>query len=208
MADKTAIFNAAAVRMGTEARVTDAELDDRPLPRTLREIWDIERQGAIRDGAWNFAVMRDALAADAGVVPYPFQFAYPLPAKCLRLLEVLNDPGRASYQLEGGKILCDAAAPLYVRYLVDMPNPATWDAAFADAFAWRLAWKAGPRIVGSTFDENAAFQGWRMAVSAANRVDARENPPIEMEESEWVTARFAGYSGPVPGSYREEDYSS
>lgn len=208
MADKTAIFNAAAVRMGTQARVTDADLDDTFMSRTIRAVWDIERQSALRDGAWNFAVRREALAALAGAAAYPWHYAYAIPSSCLRLLEVLNDPGRASYQLEGGKILCNAAAPLYIRFLSDVPEPAEWDAGFADAFAWRLAWKAGPRIVGDTFDEQGACQAWRDALNAANRVDARENPGIEQEESDWVLARFTGATSvPTPGPYRESDFS-
>lgn len=191
MASYVQIANLAAELIGTEARLTSPD-DDRVLARNVKAVWDLQRRATIGDGAWNFATKRDGLPALTGAVAYPFSYAYQLPADCLRLLEVLNVSARDNYQVESGQILCDTAAPLYIRYLYDVPDPALWDDGFADAFAKRIAFTIGKRIAGSTYD---ATMGWRLYQAALNdskAQDARENPPIQQEESSWIEARLGG----------------
>lgn len=190
MANYVQIANLAGTLIGTEARVTDPD-DNRLLPRTVKAVWDLQRRATIRDGEWNFASRRAQLPALAITVPYRFARAFELPADALRLLELIDDP-RADYRLEGRQILTNRGAPLAVRYSVDVPEPESWDEAFAEAFAARIAWKIGKRIAGSAYDVTAGERNYRMAIADAKSVDARENPPLEQEESGWVEARFAG----------------
>lgn len=200
MASETDIANLAAVRIGTEARILSLD-DDRMLARTLRVVWDAERQATIRDGAWNFAARRDRLAATVTTQEiYPFEFGYELPAQALRMIEVLGW-SRSDYQVEGRLILSNQAGPLSIRYLVDVPELAHWDAASAEAFACRLAWKCGKRIAGSAYDERGGEAEYREALARAKTVDALENPPIEQAESSWIEARIASGGGgwAVPG---------
>lgn len=201
MASETDIANMAAVRIGTEARILSLD-DDRMLARTLRIVWDAQRQATLRDGSWNFGSRRAQLSANAnpGTI-YPYEFAYPLPAESLRLIEVLG-MSRATYQIEGGSVLCDQAGPLAVRYVIDVPELGRWDAAAAEAFACRLAWKCGKRIAGSAYDDRAGEAEYRDALARAKTVDALENPPIQQEESSWIEARVAGGIGwAVPGGW-------
>lgn len=198
MASETDVANLALIKIGTEARVVALDTDDRFAAATLKAVWATERQAAIRDGAWNFAGRRAALAAavlDPGETIYPWAYKYPLPSGSLRLIEVLDTP-RADYQDEGHAVLCNSAGPVYVRYSIDVPEPAQWDASFAEAFACRLAWRCGKRIAGSAFSTDDAWDDYKEALSSAKRVDARENPPIPHEESSWVTARFGWGGGP------------
>ncbi len=103
---------------------------------------------------------------------------------------MLNTGVGTNYQLEGGKVLCDVQAPLYVRFLVDVDQPALWDEAFAEAFACRLAWKGGKSVCGSTYSETNGAAEYAQTMAAAKSTDALENPRIEQEEVGWVTARF------------------
>lgn len=190
MSDYVTIANMAAARIGTETRISSPD-DDRFVARTIKAAWDIQRQAAIRDGAWNFASKRADLAAegDPDFVIYPWAYAFPLPTGCLRLIEVLDSP-RDAYSCEGGAVLTDTLGPLYIRYAVDVVEPALWDASFTESFALRLAWRTGRRIAGSAFDLEQCWTDYRQSLSAAKRVDARENPSINQEESSWVTARY------------------
>lgn len=190
MSNYVTVANLAAIKMGTQARVA-APGDDTVLARKLAAVWDIERKAVLREGSFNFSMQRAELAAQVDAVPYPWEFCYPLPTGWLRFIEVLN-PGvdATGYQLEAGKILCNVPAPLYVRYVEDVKTEALWDEAFAEAFACRLAWKCGKSITGTTYDEQGGLQEYRLALAAANRVDAMENPRIESDEVGWVMARF------------------
>jgi hypothetical protein len=192
MTDYVTIANMAAARIGTETRISSPD-DDRFVARTIKAGWDIQRQAAIRDGAWNFASRRGELPAENNPdkIIYPWQYGFQLPQGCLRLIEVL-DRSRDAYSLEGDSILANTLGPLYIRYLVDVEEPAHWDAGFAESFALRLAWRLGRRIAGSAFDQDQCGMEYRQSLSVAKRVDARENPTIMQEESDWILARFGG----------------
>ena len=197
MSDYVTIANMAAARIGTETRISSPD-DDRFVARTIKAAWDINRQAAIRDGAWNFAVRRAELAAesDPEKVIYPWEYGFPLPEACLRLIEVLGQ-SRDDYSLEGDTILANTIGPLNIRYLVDVTEPALWDAAFTESFALRLAWRTGRRIAGSAFDQDQCGLEYRQTLSAAKRIDARENPGLDQEESSWITSRFGAWR--IPG---------
>lgn len=189
MSSDTAVANLACTYIGDGARITSLD-DDRHTARTIKAVWDIQRQATLRDGAWNFAMRRAGLAAEylENGVPYPWENSFPLPAGCLRLIEVL-DLADGDYQLEGGAILANQTGPLYIRYLTDVTEPALWDSLFVEAFARRLAWATGDRLAGSNFSTELAWQQYEKALGNAKRVDARENPPIELGESSWIEAR-------------------
>ena len=194
MSSLNEVAQLAAVRMGSEVKITSLD-DDRPTARALRAVWDIERRATIRDGSFNFSARRGPLAQidvpDLALI-WPYVAAYEMPAEALRLIELLNSDVRADYQLEGQQVLCNATAPLYARWSIDVPEPASWDDQFAEAFACRLAWKCGRRVIGSEFDTQAMWAEYQRAMGAAKAVDAKENPPIDQEESDWVLARFGG----------------
>lgn len=194
MASETEIANLAAARIGTASRITSLD-DNRTLARTLKAVWAIERQATLRDGSWNFSSKREALAALAapGEVIYPWAYAYRMPAESLRLREVLDLAPGERYELAAdGRILIDRAGPLYVRFSIDVPEMAKWDASAAEAFALRLAWRIGRKIAGSMFDQQACWAEYRDALGRAGFVDASENPGVEQAESGWIEARMGG----------------
>jgi hypothetical protein len=213
MSSEAEIANLSGVLIGDETGIVSLD-DNKTLPRTLKTVWDTERRATLRDGSWNFAAKRAQLAASADIEPFPFQSAFPLPADCLRLIEVL-DPYqmfastgisyipdnyvsasatryasiRDTYQVEAGAVLADTAGPLFIRYVFDVPEVAVWDELAANAFAHRLAAKCGKRIAGSAFDTQMAWQAYGAALGRAKHVDAGENPPIVQEDGSWISAR-------------------
>lgn len=197
MANYVQIANLAATLIGNQARIVSPD-DNTVIARTIKAVWDLQRRATLRDGEWNFACQRAGLPALAAAVPYPYDYAYQLPAAALRLVELIDDP-RDEYRLEGRQILSNNGPPLYVRFCVDVPAPEEWDESFAEAFGARIAWKIGRRIAGSAYDEVMGAQIYRQAVEAAKSVDARENPPLEQDESSWITARFGWPQIPGPG---------
>ncbi|WP_408590090.1 hypothetical protein [Novosphingobium sp.] len=194
MSTETDVANLAAARIGSETRISSLD-DDRPLARTLKAVWSIERRATIRAGAWNFAARRGALAQLADLTAaetYPYAAAFEMPSDALRLLEVLDPVARDDYQREGKRVLCNVSGPLYARWLIDVPEASNWDDDFAEAFACRLAWKCGRKIYGGDFDDVKAWKEFEAAISKAAGADAMENPPIEQEESDWILARLGG----------------
>lgn len=191
----------AATRMGAAARISSPD-DDRHVARTIRAVFDLQRRAAIRDGAWNFATRRAELAAeyDPDRVIWPWAYAFPMPAGYLRFLEVL-ECAKDGYAYEDGVVLADTAGPLRIRYLVDVPEPANWDEGFAESFALKIAIRCGRTVAGSAFDLDQCRDEYRASLSAAKRVDARENPGPAQGESSWIEARWGGYAGGLPWRY-------
>jgi hypothetical protein len=197
MSDYVSIANLAASKIGEDDQLRAPDQDSH-LGRTVAAVWNTVRRAAIRDHTWNFATRRAGLAAEAlAEIPYPWAYSYPLPAQSIRLVEILNPSIEKDYQLEGRSVLCNTAGPLYVRYLIDIEETALWDDLFVAAFASRLAWQIGPRIAGSGYDKAAGWQAYKVDLNAAKRVDAVENPPVEMEAGDWETSRL-GYGSGFP----------
>jgi hypothetical protein len=194
MTTKIQVYWLAAAVVGSGTSITDPA-DDTPIARAITGVWDLSRRAAIRDGSWNFATRRKRLAALSAVPDFGFDYQFQMPPGCLRELEVWSDGrqlGAGEYQFEGGRVLCDASGPLDVRYLVDVPEPVSWDDTFAQALAYKIALQIGTKIAGSAFPASEVQASYGGAIAASKRVDAIENPPIEQEESEWILAREAG----------------
>lgn len=188
------VYNLAATRMGAVGRISSPD-DNRAVARAISAVFAQQRRAAIRDGAWNFASKRAELAAEYNPdrVVYPWTYAYPAPAECLRFLEVLECE-KDAYAYEDGVILSNSAGPLRIRYLIDKPEPADWDEGFAESFGLRIAMRVGRQIGGSAFDLEQCTLDYRASLSAAKRADARENPGPGQAESDWITARWGGHS--------------
>lgn len=191
MANFVTIANLAASALGEDDQLS-ADTDNTHLSRSVKAVWDVERRAALRDHSWNFAMRRQALPASATQDATPFGFAYRLPAESLRLIEVLGY-SRGDYQLEGPFILSDAAAPLRIRFIADVTEPAEWDDMFAKAFAMRVAWQIADRITGDTGRAQLAERKYRDALSEAKRVDARENPQVPSVPTGWELARGGSF---------------
>lgn len=192
MTSYVAIANLAATTIGTAARLTTPG-DDTTLGRAVASVWEIEREAALRDGAWNFAMRRASLAALSEAPAHQFAAKFQLPADCIRLIEIY-ELRRDEWQLEGRAINADHTGALKIRYLANITEPAEFDPLFAKAFALRIACAIGNRIAGSTFKEELNWEKYRQALAEARRVDAMENPPIEQAESSWVESRWQGYA--------------
>jgi hypothetical protein len=202
MSNYVEIANLAATFIGTTARLVSPD-DNTVLARRVKAVWDLQRRSTIRDGEWNFACARASLPSLAEVAPYPFTYVFALPAGTLRLLEVLDSEARDNYRLEGGAVIGGVATsgprilanlvPINVRYLVDVPDMTLWDEQFAEAFAARIAWAIGKPIAGSAYSTTEGWNLYQAKCSAAKSVDARENPPLDQEESGWVLARWGWF---------------
>lgn len=190
MADYVSAANAALSLLGEDDQLRDPN-EDSHAARSVRAVWDIVRKAVLRDHPWNFAIKRIDLAAVPNVVTYPRQSAFRRPDGFLRLLEVL-DPAcaRDRFNNEGAYILADTAGPLWIRYVGDVPDPGNWDDLFVAAFAARLAFQIADRITGDRGRKADAWSTYEAALASAKGVDAKEDPPVVPEESDWVTARY------------------
>lgn len=199
MASQVEIANRALTKIG-EARIL-ALTDDVESARVVSSLWDTVRDAELRARTWNFSVRRTSLAADAATPSWGYDYQYTLPTGCLRILQVseyfpsvsLTDYRNASesmWQVEGGKIQTDEAAPLKIRYVASVEDTGSWDAGFAEAFACRLAAECCEKLTQSNTKRQMAWDEYNAAIKAAIRADAIENPPEPLPDDGWVMSRI------------------
>lgn len=175
---------------------------DSHATRTLFAVWDMIRAACIRGHGkhqpkWNFALRSTAIAARpitaANPLPYGWSAAFPRPDACVRLIGPDQDAhGKQRWKVVGDEILTDFNGPLYLWYLVDVPETAKWDALFVETFAARLGFQVADRLTGDLSRKEQCWREFEANLASAAGVDAREDPPVEHEESDWVLARFHG----------------
>lgn len=164
-------------------------LDDGTKAANLcKRNWSTIRDQVLRDHPWNFAVKRAILAPSVTAPAWGFTASFPLPATCLRLLEV-RDMSTGEYEVEGKAILSNETA-LYIRYIDQITDPNTFDALFIDAAACRLAFELCESLTQSNTKKNALWEEYQDSLTRAMRVDGQENPPAPFEEDEWIAVRY------------------
>jgi len=181
---ETAVGNAALAKLGQGAVLSFEEADERA--RWLKARFADVRDLVLRANRWSFALARARLSAQAEPPAFGWRRAFPLPADCLRLIEVAPVGDHA---LEGGAILADAEGPLEVRYVRRVADVGAWDGLFAEAVACRLALELAEKLTQSSGRREMALREYQMAVREAVRVNAIETPPETGADGAWLLAR-------------------
>jgi len=146
------------------------------------------RDQLLRDHPWNFAVRRAILAPSTDTPSWGFSNRFPFPVDCLRLLEV-DRLSTAEYQVEGRNILANGST-LKIRYIRRVEDPNSFDSAFVDVLATRLAFQMCEAITQSNQKKQALWEEFEDVLTRAKRVDGQENPPTVFEEDDWIAVRY------------------
>ncbi len=179
MATKEQVVNLALTRLGVRT-VTADELTTLAVEpaRRVAAIWDMIRQAVLRDHDWGFASRNVALALDSTVTPgWTYTYRYPADCMCARaLMDELQSTQSPFAKVDAGDhvaIACNVANAT-LRYTADVIDVALWDAAYVDAFAWRLASELAKALAGDDAKMASMIQAYMLALSRASVADARE----------------------------------
>ena len=185
MASKTAIANRALSKLG-EARVSNIDTDNNKPAKVIRFMYDIVRDAMLTAYPWNFAIKRVQIAADADTPAWGYNKQYTLPTDFLALLEIRGNP---EYRLEGGFILTNEGAPIYIKYIARIENSGLFDPLFVEAFATRMAFEGCEEITQSNTKKEALLRDYDMIVKQAYASNAIQSQPQELEPDTWLLAR-------------------
>lgn len=203
MASQVDICNDAAIVLGA-APITSIT-DTSNQARAFNAVWNTERDSELRTHIWKFSLARAALPAlSTAPASGPYTSQYALPAGCLRVVTVgdswpaadvsdyRSGPTTDDYSVEGNLILSNLPAPLSVRYVQQITDPGLFDAAFAKAFAAKLAFVCCFRITSSLEGQKQAMAMYKDAIREALRANALESTPSFPGDDTWVAVRLAG----------------
>lgn len=185
MASKTDVINRALSKLG-QPRIANAETTNTKPARVMNGMWGSVRDAMLQAYPWKFAGYRTQLAATTAP-EWGWDNAFLLPNDYLAMRQIKDDP---DYDIENGKILTDAGAPLYIRYTRRITNTAQFHPLFVEAFASRLAYEGCEEITDSNTKQEKALRDLNLAINQAYQVDAIEVPSEELPEDEWLEARI------------------
>lgn len=186
MASRTSISNRALSKLG-QPRVNNITTTDTKAARVINEMYDSLRDAVLAAYPWNFAGKRSTLAPDADAPVWGWGYAYTMPADFLSLVRINTDP---DYEFEGNKILTDEGPVLYIKYTSQVTDEGSFSALFSETFATRIAFEGCEELTQSNTKKATLAQEYELSLKQAYQVDAKENPVVEMEDDEWVTARL------------------
>lgn len=189
---QTEIVNLALTRLGQDRVISIS--DDVEAARVMRSLWDFTRDAVLASYPWKFAIKRTSLPALSTAPAYGWERQFTVPEECLRLVQVGDDyvfyTGLLeTFQLEGGVILTDEAAPLRLRYVERVTNVGLWPVLFGRVVAMQLAIDACEKLTTSNAKQGALNEAYALAVAQARKQSAIERPPQRADNSDWLNAR-------------------
>lgn len=175
--DTITVCNSALSRLG-EARIFDLD-DDNAAARACKLSFPLTRDEVLRSHWWNFAVERAELSQLSESVAFGWDYAFQLPADCLRVLEVneissTGTPGD-DWEIEGGKLLHDSSTA-QIRYIKRVTDLNLFDSLALEALIVLLAAKIAPAIQGGSTGKADSLKEeyYKIVAPMAKRVDANE----------------------------------
>lgn len=153
-------------------------------------MWDNARRAALRLHPWNFALKRIELAPEATAPAFDYKYSYPLPADCLRVIQVFQNE---DYKIENKRIITNKTT-CFIRYVFDNTDIGSWDDSFKDLMAARMRFDLAYAITRSNTAVNTAAAILQDKLRAAKGVDASEDisEPFGQFDNSLVGVRFNG----------------
>lgn len=185
----TSICNRALQLVGSAQQIMDLT-DNTREARAVSRAYDPCRRQELRTHPWNFAIKRAQLANDSTAPAFDQQYAFSLPADCIRVL--VPSDASCDWQVEGRKILTTSALPLNLRYVADVTDPTLFDPAFCEVLAARIALAIVEDLTQSNAKQQAIGLVYKNFLAEARKVDALENRPQQAPDSSWITSRTVG----------------
>lgn len=139
------ICNSALLKVGN---LSITSLDDSNKEgRACKVLYPILRNELLAAHPWNFAMSRADISAQLAVTPaFQWDYAYTIPADCLRVWELYGS--EAEWVVEGGELLINQDEEICIRYIKLVTETARFSPAFDNCLATRL----GAELAGKLAD--------------------------------------------------------
>lgn len=183
---KIQVCSNALILLGQSTIASFSESSDRAT--ACSNLWDNSRQAVLRSHPWNCAMKRVALTPDANTPAFDWAYQFALPGDCLRVLSVGQDGEVPEYKLEGRKILIDDN-PLYLRYIFDNDDVASWDTQLVECMTRYMAFSMAYALTKSASLRDSIYQEFTLLLKKAKAVDGQEDTPDEVGDFPFLAAR-------------------
>lgn len=184
MASAVQICNRALIKLGADTIISMTE-DSKPA-RLCNILYTPLREELLRLHPWNFAIARADLAQSTSDPLFGFDFSYPLPVDCLRVLKL--DDTTIKYKIEGRSILTDSDEVLLI-YIKNETDTTKFDSLFTSALVLKLAIELSYNITGASNVAAGILDEYKNFMREAKLRDGQEGTPDQLENYTWLDSR-------------------
>lgn len=197
MATKVQIVNRAAAMIG-ESLITSID-ENSKVAEYARALWDGVRDGELAAHPWTFALRRAKAATLSDAPAFGYDYAYALPEKALRVIDLpdldrrqwtIGSTGPAGSEIKTILVNYNNGDELNVIYLALVDEVGQWPPTFCDAMAAKLAMELCEAITQSDGKLQVCAARYDEAIRRARVTDAIEIPPVQQPVDDWITARL------------------
>ncbi len=154
--------------------------------------WPAVRDAVLRAHPWNCAMAQAELAAATAAPLWRWEYKYTLPSDFLRIVQIVGQDGTEiqDWEIQGGIILCNEEAPIYISYVRREIDPKKYDAMLDEALSARMAATLAYPLSGSSSLAQAYWGTYQEKLAEARGVDAREGVPESVTPTGWLGAKM------------------
>ena len=203
------IANSALTKVGAD-RIISLN-DNTKGAKVCKERYPKLRDYLLRAHLWNFAVRRIELAVSVTTPVFEWDFAYPIPVNCLRVLKTNHmEPfastgdfntgrsplgasgGSSEWKLEGRDILSNDSE-MKIMYIERVTDVTQFDTMFPEVVALLLASDIAYFMSGSVTLAAAILSEYKLQLAQARSFDGQEGySENQIIASSWITSRISG----------------
>lgn len=135
-ASEVQICNLALLKFG--AKSITALTDDTKEARACALLYPLMRDEMTYSHPWRFALKRANISGQIATAPaFEYDFAYSLPADCLRVWELHGSD--ETWEVENGQFLTNQDSDITIRYIANVTTTGFYSPGFVACLALRLA---------------------------------------------------------------------
>jgi hypothetical protein len=178
------VCNSALAKLGA-SRITSLS-DNSTAAILCNDLFEVVRDEVLRSHPWRFAIKRATLSASATAPEFGYDYQYPLPVKCLRVLE--TEYSEQEWVVEG-RFLVTNETEIKIRYIEKVTDPSLWDSMFTESLAWRLAQSLAYPLVQSNAAVESMERGFDKSIKFARSISGQEGTSRILIANTWANAR-------------------
>ena len=193
MASTVDICNGALNQLGATTILSLTE--DSKNARLCNSRFTQVRDGVFRSHPWNCLQKRIELAQDTTAPAWGFEYAYTLPADCLRLLRILDFD--SNYKVEGRKILSNTET-MKILYVSRVTDPNEYDESLRETLSAALGADIAFAVTSNNQTATNMYNLFQDKLKDARFVDSTEGQNIDqdlgmsdqIDASTFINSRF------------------
>ena len=176
MASVVDICNGALNQLGATTILSLTE--DSKNARLCNSRYTQVRDALFRSHPWNCLQKRVQIAADTTAPAWGFNYAYTLPADCLRLLKILDYD--SNYKVEGRKILSNTSS-MKILYVARVTDPNEYDELLRETLSASLGADIAFGVTSNNQTASNMYNLFKEKLRDARFVDSTEGQNIDSD---------------------------